>query len=280
MVRVVSNPDAWFEDQVVVVTGGASGIGAATCRAFAARGARVAVVDIDGDGARDVATSIGDRSGHASAHATDVTDAAAVATMAAEVLDAHGRVDVLVNNAGHWLRVLPFHLSEPSHWDDLYAVNFRQVLLVTRALLPGMLSRGRGVVVNVSSIEGVRAYPPDPVYAAAKAALNHFTASLASAYGRKGIRAVGIAPDITNSAQVPYDDEAQRDPRWSWWAPIGRPGTPDDQADVIVALASEQFRFVTGVVVNTDGGTGVAGGWWWDDARRSFVNRPDGLRAP
>ncbi len=268
-------PGGWFDGRVVVVTGGASGIGAATCRAFAGQGAHVAVVDIDGDRAVDLAASIGSQ---ASAHTTDVTDADAVAAMATAVLAEHERVDVLVNNAGHWLRVLPFHLSEPGHWDDLLAVNLRQVFLVTRALLPGMLARGAGVVVNVSSIEGVRAYPPDPVYAAAKAAVNHFTTSMAAAYGRKGVRFVGIAPDITGTAQVVYDDEDRRDPRWSWWAPIGRPGTPDDQADVIVALASEQFRFVTGVVVNTDGGTGVAGGWWWDDARRSFVNRPEGLR--
>ncbi|HEY3833183.1 MAG TPA: SDR family oxidoreductase [Acidimicrobiia bacterium] len=271
----MSSASGWFDGRVVVVTGGASGIGAATSRAFAAQGARVAVVDVNADGAAEVAASIGEL---ATAHHTDVTDAHAVTAMASVVLDALGRVDVLVNNAGHWLRVLPFHLSEPEHWDDLFAVNLRHVFLVTRALLPNMLERGNGVVVNVSSIEGVRAYPPDPVYASAKAALNHFTASMAAAYGRKGVRFVGIAPDITNTGQVVYDEEDQRDPRWSWWAPVGRPGTPDDQADVIVALASDQFRFVTGAVVNTDGGTGVAGGWWWDDARRTFVNRPEGLR--
>jgi NAD(P)-dependent dehydrogenase (short-subunit alcohol dehydrogenase family) len=268
--------EQWFDGQVVVVTGGASGIGAATCRAFAARGARVAVVDIDGDGAAAVAGAIGDA---ASAHTTDVTDGEAVAAMAGDVLAAHGRVDVLVNNAGHWLRVVPFHLSDPAHWDELLAVNLRQVFLVTRALLANMLERGRGVVVNVSSIEGVRSYPPDPVYAAAKAAVNHFTASMAAAYGRKGIRFTAIAPDITNTAQVTYDEAALRDPRWSWWAPIGRAGAPDDNADVIVALASEQFRFVTGAVVNTDGGTGTGSGWFWDEQRRAFVNRPDGLRA-
>src|SRR4029079_17237361 len=195
----------------------------------------------------------------------------------AAVLAAHGGVDVLVNNAGHWLRVLPFHLSEPAHGDELFAVNLRHVFLVTRALLPNMLERRHGVVVNVSSIEGVRAYPPDPVYAAAKAAVNHFTTSMAAAYGRKGVRVVGIAPDITNTAQVVYDEAAQHDPRWSWWAPIGRFGTPEDQADVIVALASDEFRFRTGAVVNPDGGTGTAGGWFWSDAKKAFVNRPDGL---
>jgi NAD(P)-dependent dehydrogenase (short-subunit alcohol dehydrogenase family) len=264
-----------FDGQVVVVTGGASGIGAATCRAFAAQGARVAVVDIDGDGASVVAGEIGDG---ATAHTADVTDSDAVAGMASEVIDAHGRADVLVNNAGHWVRVLPFHLGGPEHWDKVLDVNLRQIFLVTQAFLGGMLERGRGVVVNVSSIEGVRAYPNDPVYASAKAAVNQFTASLALAYGRKGVRVVGIAPDITNTAQVPYDEDVQADPRWSWWAPVGRFGTPEDNADVIVALASDQFRFVTGAVVPTDGGTGVAGGWFWDEHQKRFVNRPEGLR--
>jgi NAD(P)-dependent dehydrogenase (short-subunit alcohol dehydrogenase family) len=116
------------------------------------------------------------------------------------------------------------------------------------------------------------------VYASAKAAVNQFTASMALAYGRKGVRFVGIAPDITNTAQVPYDESVQNDPRWAWWAPIGRFGTPEDNADVIVAIASDQFRFVTGAVVNTDGGTGVAGGWFWDEQQKRFVNRPEGLR--
>jgi NAD(P)-dependent dehydrogenase (short-subunit alcohol dehydrogenase family) len=263
-----------FDDQVVVVTGGASGIGAATCQAFAAQGARVAVVDVDGPGAVAVAEVIGER---ATAHVVDVTDGAGVAAMAADVVAAHGSVDVLVNNAGHWVKVLPFHLGGPEHWEAVLAVNLVQVFSVTRAFLDGMLERRRGVVVNVSSIEGVRAYPNDPVYAAAKAAVNQFTASLALAYGRRGLRVVGIAPDITNTAQVPYDDDVQRDPRWSWWAPIGRYGTPEDNADVIVALASDQFRFVTGAVVNTDGGTGVAGGWFFDAQQKRFVNRPEGL---
>ena len=128
-----------FDGKVVVVTGGASGIGAATCHAFAREGARVAVVDINGEGAEDVATSLGRP---ATAHTADVTDPDAVADMAADVLDSHQRVDVLVNNAGHWARVLPFHLSAPEHWDDVVDINFRHVLLVTRAFLMSMIYIG------------------------------------------------------------------------------------------------------------------------------------------
>lgn len=265
---------AMFDDAVVAVTGGAHGIGAATCRAFAAQGARVAVIDIDGAGAVGVASGLGTG---ATAHQSDVTDDVAVDAMAKEVLSAHEQVDVLVNNVGHWVRVLPFHLGGPEHWDQLLAVNLRQVFSVTRAFLGQMLDRRHGVIVNVSSVEGVRAYPSDPVYAAAKAAVNHFTASMALAYGHHGVRVVGIAPDITNTDQVPYDETVQADPRWRWWAPVGRFGTPEDNADVVVALASEQFRFVTGAVVNTDGGTVVAGGWFWNERAKRFVNRPAGL---
>jgi NAD(P)-dependent dehydrogenase (short-subunit alcohol dehydrogenase family) len=263
-----------FEAQVVVVTGGASGIGAATCRAFAEQGATVAVVDIDGAGATAVAESIGPA---ASAHTCDVTDHEQVAAMAGAVLGAHGRVDVLVNNVGHWVKVTPFHRSDPAHWAKVLAVNLTQVFSVTQAFLGQMIERRAGVIVNVSSVEGVRAYPSDPVYASAKAAVNQFTASMALAYGHYGIRVVGIAPDITNTAQVPYDESVQADPRWSWWAPVGRFGTPEDNADVIVALASHQFRFVTGAVVNTDGGTVVGGGWFWNEQTKRFVNRPAGL---
>lgn len=232
------------------------------------------MIDLDEEGAVAVATGCGPG---ATAHCTDVTDQAAVAAMADAVLEAHGRVDVLVNNVGHWVRVTPFHLGGPEHWDRLLAINLTQVFSVTRAFLGQMLERRHGVIVNVSSVEGVRAYPSDPVYAAAKAAVNQFTASMALAYGHNGVRVVGIAPDITDTEQVPYDDDTRADPRWRWWAPLGRFGTPEDNADVIVALASEQFRFVTGTVVNTDGGTVVAGGWFWNERDKRFVNRPAGL---
>ena len=212
-------------------------------------------------------------------HTCDVTDDAQVEAMAVEVLAAHGRVDVLVNNVGHWVEVVPFHRGDAELRSRVLAVNLLHVFSVTHAFLGQMLDRGSGVVVNVSSIEGVRAYPLDPVYGAAKAAVNHFTSSMALAYGHRGLRFVGVAPDITNSAQVPYDDAVLADPRWVSWAPVGRPGTPEDQADVVVALASDRFGFVTGVTVPTDGGTGVGGGWFWNPTERRFVNRPAGFQA-
>ncbi len=246
--------------KVAVVTGGAGGIGAATSSLLAAEGAHVHVLDHDPGRTEATVEGIGRAGGRATGHVGDVRSGEVVAALA----DSVGRADVLVNNVGHWVRVVDFVDSGPEHWDALDAVNLRHVLAVTRAFLPAMLEAGSGAIVNVSSIEGVRGYPPDPVYAAYKAAVNHFTRSLAVQVGARGVRVNAIAPDVTDSRQVPYDRMVPPDQRHRWpdWVPVGRMGVPEDQARVILFLASEQSSFLTGAVVPTDGGTGAAGGWF------------------
>jgi NAD(P)-dependent dehydrogenase (short-subunit alcohol dehydrogenase family) len=191
-------------------------------------------------------------------------------------VSAHGRVDVLVNNVGDFLRALPFSRSDPSHWDALYRVNLHHVWLVTRAFVSAMISRRAGSIINVSSVEGLRGYPADPVYGALKAAVVHFTRCLALELGRRGIRVNGIAPDLTLTPQVDYaaDVPPEREHLWESWAPVGRMGLPEDQADPVLFLASEQSRFVTGHTLPVDGGSLAGGGWFWSPARRRWVNRP------
>ena len=262
-------PERLLEGRVAVVTGGAGGIGRATSAALAAEGARVHVVDVDAERTEATVAALDG----ATAHVLDVRDGEAVARLAAAV----GRVDVLVNNVGHWVRVLDFLESDADHWDALHQVNFLHVLRVTRAFLPAMVEAGAGSIINVSSIEGVRGYPPDPVYGAYKAAVNHFTRSLAVQVGDRGVRVNAIAPDVTDSLQVPYDrmvPEAQRH-LWPRWVPVGRMGVPEDQARIIVFLASDQSGFLTGQVINTGGGTEAAGGWFRTDRPGSgWTNRP------
>jgi NAD(P)-dependent dehydrogenase (short-subunit alcohol dehydrogenase family) len=266
-------------DRVAVVTGGGAGIGAATARLFAQHGAHVVIADIDAELAQRSADEITASGGSALAVVTDVRDADQVAGLAHSVLDRHGRADVLVNNVGHWLRHPgDFVDTSPQLWDELYRVNLHHVFLVTRAFLPAMTDQRAGAIVNVSSVEGLRGYPEDPVYAAFKAAVIHFTRSLAVQVGRDGVRVNAIGPDVTESLQVPYSKwlSTEEQMQWPQWVPVGRMGLPEDQARVILFLASDLSGFVTGHTIPTDGGTGAAGGWFRSSRRtdREWTNRP------
>ena len=258
--------------QVAVVTGGGGGIGRAISERFAAEGARVVVAEIDEARATATVAAIVEHGGDASAFIGDVTDDAVVAGLAS----AAGAVDILVNNVGHYLVAGNDFLTHgPDAWDDLYATNLRHVLLCTRAFVDGMVDRGRGSIVNVSSVEGFRAIPNRPVYSAFKAAVTGFTRSLAVDLGNAGVRVNAIAPDLTETLQVPYSEWVPADQvnRIPSWVPAGRFGTPADIAGVALFLASDLAAFVTGTTVHADGGSLAAGGWF----RRpdgSWTNRP------
>jgi len=262
--------------QVAVVTGGGGGIGAATAVALATAGAHVVVAEIDEQRAKDTVERIGAAGYWADALVVDVRRQEDVQRLAATVLEHHGRADVLVNNVGHHLGARPFLQGDPAHWDALHAVNLSHVFACSRAFLPAMVARGAGSIVNVTSVEGLRGYPADPVYGAYKAAVAHFTRCLALDVARSGVRVNAVAPDVTQSLQVDYDAivPADLDDRWPVWVPVGRRGDPADSADVIVFLASSMSRFVTGHVIPTDGGTLVAGGWFRTVGRGRWTNRP------
>ncbi|AUM18406.1 MULTISPECIES: SDR family NAD(P)-dependent oxidoreductase [Rhodococcus] len=253
--------------RTAIVTGGANGIGAAVVRLFAEHGARVVLVDTDRRAAEQLAAEV-------PAAVPIVGDAAdpAVATEAA----AHDP-DVLVNNVGDFLRAAtPFAEADESEWEALARVNLDHALRMTRAVLPGMIDRGRGgSVVNVTTVEAHRGIPGHVVYGTYKAGLRHFTRSLALEVGRHGIRVNAIAPDLIETPQVPYErlvPEADRH-RWPGWAPLGGPGRPEDVAGPALFLASDLSRYVTGSTVHVDGGSYAAGGWF-ARADGSWTNRP------
>jgi NAD(P)-dependent dehydrogenase (short-subunit alcohol dehydrogenase family) len=273
--------DDWnqlLRDRVAVVTGGGDGIGGAISKLFAQHGALVEMAEIDSERADHTRRSIEEAGGRVHVQVVDVTDPAAVEGMAADVLGRHGRVDVLINNVGDYRPLVRFEVSTPESWNDMYTVNLFHVFAVTRAFLGSRKERGRGSIVNIHSVEGLRGYPGDPVYAAMKAAVAHFTTSLAVSVGRDGIRVNGIGPDLTQSPQVDYlrgfEDHEQL---WSSWAPVGRLGWPEDQARVALFLASDQSGFITGHNVPVDGGTKAGGGWFYSPSVGRFVNRPKTL---
>jgi NAD(P)-dependent dehydrogenase (short-subunit alcohol dehydrogenase family) len=253
-----------LDGRVAVVTGGGAGIGAAIAELFTEHGAAVEVADIAPQ-----------KPGHLE---VDVTVDADVERLAGTALERHGHVDILVNNVGDYRPLVRFEKSTAESWQRMYDVNLRHVFAVTRAFLPSMIDRGRGVIINVHSVEGMRGYPGDPVYAAMKAAVAHFTTSLAVTVGRHGIRVNGIGPDLTQTPQVDYVTgyEEQQD-LWPSWAPAGRLGHPEDQARVALFLASDLSSFVTGHNIPVDGGTKAGGGWFFSPREGRFVNRPRNL---
>jgi NAD(P)-dependent dehydrogenase (short-subunit alcohol dehydrogenase family) len=262
--------------RVAVVTGGGGGIGGAISDALAGAGAHVVVAEIDEQLAKERVAAISAAGHGAEAVVLDVREPEEVSRLAATMLDGHGRVDILVNNVGHYLTATAFLESDRAHWDGLHAINLLHVFTCTRAFLPGMVERGEGSIVNVSSVEGLRGYPADPVYGAYKAAVAHFTRCLALEVAPHGVRVNAIAPDVTQSIQVDYEatvpDELTE--RWPVWVPLGRVGQPADNADVVLFLASSLSRFVTGQVIPTDGGTLVAGGWFRTARSGRWTNRP------
>ncbi len=277
----VAQIDRWdrlLDGRVAVVTGGGVGIGAAVGLLFARHGALVEIAEVDPERAELSRRAIEEAGGRVRVHVVDVTVEADVERLAGEVIGEHGRVDVLVNNVGDYRPLVRFEGSSPESWQAMYEVNLLHVFAVTRAFLGTMRSAGTGSIVNIHSVEGMRGFPGDPVYAAMKAAVAHFTTSLAVTMGRHGIRVNGIGPDLTQTPQVDYlSGSEDSEHLWASWAPVGRVGWPEDQARVALFLASDLSGFVTGHNIPVDGGTKAGGGWFFSPTAGRFVNRPTTL---
>jgi NAD(P)-dependent dehydrogenase (short-subunit alcohol dehydrogenase family) len=262
-----------LDGKVAIVTGGGGGIGRGIVERFVTEGASVVFAEIDTDRARETQVAVGERS---LAVVCDVREASAPHALTTAARDNFGRVDVLVNNVGHYGggRKM-FHEQDDEDWDDLYRVNLAHVFSCTRAVLPLMVEQRSGSVVNVSTIEAFRAIPTRAVYSAFKAAITGFTRSVAVEYARDGVRVNAIAPDVTESLQVPYSKWVRPEDEHliRTWVPIGRFGQPADVAGVALFLASELSAFVTGTTVHVDGGTFAAGGWFPTE-EGGWTNRP------
>ena len=261
---IAPSPDfqALLRDRVAIVTGGGAGIGGSISRCFARAGARVVVVEIDPERAQVAHRDIEAAGGSSLVCVGDVRDRAFVEDTVKRALDAFGRIDVLVNNVGHFMPYKMFVESTEEDFDAQYQISFLHVLRFTRAVLPHMIEQRSGSIVHVSSIEGMRGIPGDAVYSAFKAGLINFTRSLAVEVGGYGVRVNCLAPDLTHTPQTPMYDWLPDQHRVRCWAPLGRFAHPDEQADVALFLASEQSRFVTGQTLAADGGTTAAAGWY------------------
>ncbi|MDR5708621.1 MAG: SDR family NAD(P)-dependent oxidoreductase [Armatimonadota bacterium] len=245
-----------FRDRVALVTGGASGIGRATCLGFAAQGARVAVADVNGEGAEAVAEEIRRADGQALAVLMDVTDRASVAAGLQRVLEAWGRVDVLVNAAG-WDRIVPFLESTEDLWDRIIAINFRGVLNTCHVVLPHMVAQGGGVVVNISSDAGRVGSSGETVYSGAKGAVIAFSKALAREVARHNIRVNVVAPGITDTPLLRQIIEAGNEKLIDAIVrstPMRRMARPEEVAEAVLFLASHRASFITGQTLSVSGG--------------------------
>jgi len=242
-----------FDDEVVCVTGGAGGIGTAIGETVASLGADVAVADVDAEGARETARSLeADFGVDAVAVDTDVSSYPEAEAMVEAVADELGPIDVLVNNAGV-PRNERFADSEPDGWETVIGVALYGTLNCSHAVLPTMLARGSGSIVNFASGSYRGNDPGLSVYGAAKAANVSFTKTLAKEVGPEGIRVNCVSPGtVRTPVTADWLDEHEAAVAESY--ALERVGEPGEVADVVALLASDAAGWVTGEVVHVDGG--------------------------
>jgi NAD(P)-dependent dehydrogenase (short-subunit alcohol dehydrogenase family) len=241
-------------EQVAIVTGGAKGIGRACAELFAAEGAAVVIGDIDAAGAAAVVAAIEAAGGKAAFVETDVGDAAQAQRLVERTLELHGRLDVLINNAGI-IKTADFLEISEADFDAVLRVNLKGAFLVGQAAARAMVRQGGGAIVNMSSANAVVAIPNQVPYVVSKGAINQLTKVMALALAAKGVRvnAVGPGSILTDLLKVVMDDEAARG-RILSRTPMGRCGEPIEVAKVALFLASSDASYMTGQCLYPDGG--------------------------
>ena len=242
-----------FQDRVALVTGGASGIGKAVVLALAARGARVGVCDLNAAGAEAVAAEIG---GGSLPVPMDVTDAASVRAGVASAVESLGPPDVLVNAAG-WDRIMRFLDTDEAFWDRVIAINFRGVVATCHAVLPLMVERGSGAVVNVASEAGRAGSSGEVIYSGAKGAVIAFSKAVAREVARSGVRVNVVTPGLTDTPFLQRNIDEGHGKLMDAIVkatPLQRLSTPEEVAEAILFLASDRAAFTTGETLSVSGG--------------------------
>ena len=245
-----------LDGKIALVTGAGSGIGKSIAETYAREGARVALADINGDAAKSAARTIGN---NAIALRCDVSKNADVDGVVEETLAAFGALDVLVNNAG------VTHVNKPmleigeAEFDRIFAINVKGMFFACQAAVPVFRERGGGVIINIGSTAGLRPRPGLSAYSATKGAVHVLTKSLAVELAPDGIRVCAIAPVVTETPLLPSFLGSAQGMREKFIAtiPLGRLALPQDIADAALFLASPEAKFMTGNIMEVDGGRGV-----------------------
>lgn len=250
-----------IDGQTAVVTGGASGIGRATARRFGQEGANVIVADIDVEGGEETVSNIETAGGEATFVETDVSDPSAVEAMIDTTIETYGGLDLAHNNAGIAGTAGSTESLSIEDWDQVLDTNLRGIWLCMRAELAAMAQTG-GAIVNTSSTAGLLAMPGASHYSAAKHGILGLTKTAAFEYAEADIRVNAVCPGVIDTELGGSDDDTST--AGVDITPLDRPGTPEEVADVVVRLCSEDASFVTGIAVPVDGGM-TAGRVWGHD---------------
>ena len=250
-----------FTGKVAIVTGGGTGIGYATARLLAELGASVVVASRGVDELQAAAERIGKETGQRClAVPTDVKDEAACIALVEQTIAAFGQIDVLINNAGG-TRMGPLEHIPTKGWDSIFDLNAKSAYLCTREAGRHMIERKSGSIVNVSSNAGITGVKGGAHYSAAKSALQMFTTVTAAEWGRYGIRANCVAAGMIASprAAAAWKVAGLDTTDMGSAIPLGRPGTPEEMANMIVFLASDAASYVTGQTIAVNGGPALGG---------------------
>jgi 3-oxoacyl-[acyl-carrier protein] reductase len=245
-----------LQGKSALVTGGASGFGAAIAETFAREGAKVTILDLNGDGAASVAERIGGASVQG-----DVTKAADINAAVATAQEHAGSLDIVVNNAGWTHRNKPMLDVTEEEYDRLYDINVRSIFHMTRACVPVMRAQGGGIILNIGSTAGIRPRPGLTWYNSTKGAVNLLSKSMAVELAPDRIRVNCIAPVIGATALLEsfmgLPDTPENRAKFIATIPLGRMSEPKDIADACLYLASDEAAFITGTVFEVDGGRTV-----------------------
>jgi 2-hydroxycyclohexanecarboxyl-CoA dehydrogenase len=252
-----------LQNKTVIVTGGGGGIGGATCRRFGEAGSSVAVFDINLESAAKTAAAITEAGGVAQAFRCDITDHEGVKAAVAAAEAALGPISILVNNAG-WDIFRLFKDTTPDDWQKLIAINLTGALNMHHAVLPGMLERRHGRIVNIASDAARVGSSGEAVYAACKAGLVGFSKTIAREHARHGISVNVVCPGATNTALFADYKRGAGNPEkleeaFRRATPMGRIGEPEDLPGAILFFASDDAAYVTGQVLSVSGGLTMAG---------------------
>lgn len=248
--------DLGLDGKVAIVTGGSKGIGRAAALALLAEGAAVLICARGIDALSEVAAAAGDARARLGTIAADLTDGAAIARVAARCVELFGRVDILVNNAGS-ARPGEFLKLDDQAWLDDWQLKFFGYVRMARAVLPLMQNQGGGVILNVIGAAATNPRRSYMIGGAANAALNHFTKALADEGSKSGVRVVGINPGpilTERLLKMRAGLTGAADDALSKMTPLGRVGTPEEVADLILFLASARAGFIHGANITIDGG--------------------------